>query len=298
LLKDFNKLGTFLTVVKEKSFSKASGKLGVSQPAVTQQIKFIEDYLDTKIVNRKKSGIRLTKEGEELLIIAQKLERAITNAESDILKIINKKLVFFISSSFTIGNYIMPNYLNEIKGKINNDVNLAVSNSTQCIDTLLDKKADIALIESPVMKDGIIYREWFDDELVLFSNQKLPAIIKKDDLIGYNWICREENSNTRKLIREVFDDMGIDCNNFDVKGVVSSSTTVLRTVLKSPKEEKPTVSIVSKHIIADELESGQAFSSKIRNYKIKRKLYITYLKDRKHDAFVENVVNYLLDLNN
>ena len=140
MLKDFNKLETFLTVVKEKSFSKASGKLGVSQPAVTQQIRYIEEYLDAKIVDRKKSGIKLTKEGEELFLIAQKLERAIASAESDILKIINKNMIFYISSSFTIGNYIMPNYLNEIKDKINNDVNLTILSSAESIDFLLDKK--------------------------------------------------------------------------------------------------------------------------------------------------------------
>ena len=57
-----------MTVIKEKSFSKASAKLGISQPAVTQQIKFIEEYLDTKIVERKKNGIKLTKEGEDLYL--------------------------------------------------------------------------------------------------------------------------------------------------------------------------------------------------------------------------------------
>ncbi len=45
MLKDFVKLETFLTVARERSFSKASAKLGISQPAVTQQIKFIEKYL-------------------------------------------------------------------------------------------------------------------------------------------------------------------------------------------------------------------------------------------------------------
>jgi len=80
MLKDFAKLQTFLMVIKEKSFSKASAKLGISQPAVTQQIKFIEDYLDTKIVDRKKNGILLTKEGEDLYRIAQRLEKAIANS--------------------------------------------------------------------------------------------------------------------------------------------------------------------------------------------------------------------------
>ena len=90
MLKDFAKLQTFLMVTKERSFSKASAKLGISQPAVTQQIKFIEDYLDTKIVQRKKNGILLTKEGEDLFRIAKRLEKAIENSEKDLINIINK----------------------------------------------------------------------------------------------------------------------------------------------------------------------------------------------------------------
>ena len=54
MLNDFAKLETFLTVVREVFFSKASAKLGISQPAVTQQMKFIEDYLDVQIVDKKK----------------------------------------------------------------------------------------------------------------------------------------------------------------------------------------------------------------------------------------------------
>ncbi|HIE35165.1 MAG TPA: LysR family transcriptional regulator, partial [Campylobacterales bacterium] len=106
MLKDFSKLETFLTVVKEKSFSKASAKLGISQPAVTQQIKYLEDYLDAKIVERKKNGIRLTKEGEEVYKIAQKMERCIKNAEKELFRIINKEITFIIGASFTIGNYV------------------------------------------------------------------------------------------------------------------------------------------------------------------------------------------------
>jgi len=91
MLSDFTKLHTFLTVVKEKSFSKASAKLGISQPAVTQQMRFLENYLDAAIVDRKKNGIRLTKEGEKLHIIAQKIEKVITSSEKELLKIINKQ---------------------------------------------------------------------------------------------------------------------------------------------------------------------------------------------------------------
>jgi DNA-binding transcriptional LysR family regulator len=297
MLKDFAKLQTFLMVIKEKSFSKASAKLGISQPAVTQQIKFIEDYLDTKVVDRKKNGILLTKEGEDLYRIATRLEKAIASSEKDLLKIIDKKFTFVMGSSYAIGNYILPNYLGEIKKRIDNEVFMNVSLSAQVIEQLIDKKIDIALIESPVFEDGIIYREWVEDELVLFSNQPLRKHLSGDDLFEFDWICRNEESHTRKLTAETFEEIGVQCSNFNVIGVLASPTAIKESILHSDKNaERPLVSIMSRHVIQSELASGTLFEARLKNHKIMRKFYIAYLKERKHDAFVDNVANYLLSL--
>jgi DNA-binding transcriptional LysR family regulator len=298
MLKDFAKLQTFLMVIKEKSFSKASAKLGVSQPAVTQQIKFIEDYLDTKIVERKKNGILLTKEGEDLFRIATKLEKAISSSEKELLKIINKDFTFIMGSSNAIGNYILPNYLGEIKNRINNNVYMNVGLSHEIIDQLEDKKIDVALIESPVFRDGIIYREWVLDELVVFSNQPLKKHLSAEDLMGFDWICRDEHSHTRKLTSEVFEEMGVQCSNFNVLGILGSPTAIKESIMYADaKSQRPVVSVMSRHVILNELASGKLFEARLKNYKIERSFYIAYLKDKKHDAFVDNVVNYLLSLN-
>ena len=296
MLKDFAKLHTFLTVIKEKSFSKASAKLGISQPAVTQQIKFIEDYLDTKIVERKKNGIRLTKEGEDLFRIATRLEKSIASSEKDLLKIINKNFTFIMGASYAIGNYILPSYIGAIKEKIDNEVHLHVGLSGDIIEQLEEKKIDIALIESPIFHDGIIYREWVEDELVIFSNQPIPKNLRKEDMYKFDWICRDENSHTRKLTAEVFEEIGVECRSFNVIGVVASPTAIKESILYAPKNGRPTVSVVSRHVIANEIEHGTLFEARIKNYKITRKFYIAYSKERKHDAFIDNVVNFLLSI--
>ena len=298
MLKDFAKLHTFLMVIKEKSFSKASAKLGISQPAVTQQIKFIEDYLDTKIVERKKNGIVLTKEGEDLYRIAQRLEKSINNSEKELLKIINKEFTFVMGSSFTIGNYVLPNYLSEVKKRIDNEVFMNVDVSNNIIDQLEDKKIDVALIESPVFQDGIIYREWVEDELVVFSNKPLKKQLTADDLLEFDWICRNEESHTRRLTAEVFEEIGVQCNNFNVLGVLASTTSIKESILHAQKDsDRQIVSIISRHVIKTELDNGTLFESRLKNQRISRHFYIAYLKERKHDAFVDNVVNYLLSLN-
>ncbi len=297
MLKDFAKLQTFIMVIKEKSFSKASAKLGISQPAVTQQIKFIEEYLDTKIVDRKKNGIVLTKEGEDFHRIALRLQKAIHNSEKDLLKIIKKEFTFVMGSSFSIGNYVLPNYLSEIKKRIDNEVFMNVDVSKNIIEQLQDKKIDVALIESPIFKDGIIYREWTEDELVVFSNQPLKRHLTADDLLGFDWICRDEESHTRKLTAEVFEEIGVQCNNFNVLGVLSSPTAIKESITHADKNsERPLVSIISRHVIKSEIENGTLFESRLKHQIISRHFYIAYLKERKHDAFVDNVVNFLLSL--
>ena len=297
MLKDFAKLQTFLMVIKEKSFSKASAKLGISQPAVTQQIKFIEDYLDTRIVERKKNGILLTKEGEDLFRIATRLEKAISNSEKELLKIINKEFTFVMGASYAIGNYVLPNYLGELKKRIDNEVFLNVGLSSDVIDQLEDKKLDIALIESPIFRDGITYREWVEDELVVFSNQQLPKQLKAEDLMEFDWICRDEVSHTRKLTSEAFEEIGVECKSFNVLGVLASPTAIKETIAHADKNaDRPLVSIMSRHVIQTEIAEGRLFEARLKGIKIERKFYIAYLKERKHDAFVDNVINYLLSL--
>ncbi|RUM69582.1 MAG: LysR family transcriptional regulator [Sulfurovum sp.] len=296
MLKDFVKMETFLTVARERSFSKASAKLGISQPAVTQQIKYIEAYLEAKIIDRKKNGIRLTPEGEELYKVVTQLEKAILILEKDVLKIIKKEMTFRLGASYTIGSYVIPGEcLNSISESIGNDVVLNIDMTEKIIMGLKERKFDVGLIESPIFDDGLIYREWFDDELVIFSNTPLPKTVNTEELYEYKWICREEGSHTRKLIGEVFEELGVSCKSFNVLSEVSNTTAALQSVKRSNVDaNEPTVSVISKHAIAEEVARGELFESRIYGFTMSRKFYIVYTKENKNNVFIDNVVNYII----
>jgi len=296
MLKDFVKLETFLTVARERSFSKASAKLGISQPAVTQQIKFIEKYLAVKVIERKKNGIKLTNEGEELYKISARIEKEIHASEQDILKIINKEITFKLGASYTIGTSIIPGQcLNTIGEAINNDIKLDIDVSDNIVQKLKDRKLDVGLIESPVMDNDLIYREWLEDELVVVSNVPISKILKTEELYDFDWICRNEGSHTRRVVTEVFDELGVSCKSFNVLSEVSNTTTVLQTLKRSDRNpDKPVVSILSKYVVMDEVAKGELFESKIRGYTMNRNFYIVYSKENKHNAYVDKVVNFIL----
>jgi len=296
MVKDFLKLETFLIVARERSFSKASAKLGISQPAVTQKIKSIERYLGCKTIERKKNGLLLTAEGEEFYKIAARIEKDIISAEKDILKIIDKKMTFKLGASYTIGTCVVPGQcLNAMSESIDNDVNLMIDDSEVIIQKLKDNKLDVGLIESQIMDNSLIYKEWMEDEFVLVSNVPIPKIVKNEELNDYCWVFREETSPVKKAVTEVFDEIGVSCNDFNILSEVSNSTVVLQTLKKSKKDQsKPIVSVISKYAIADEVAKGNLFEARLSGYKMTRKFYIVYSKENKHNAYVNNVVDYIL----
>ncbi|MCP4971278.1 MAG: LysR family transcriptional regulator [Arcobacter sp.] len=298
MFKDFAKIESFLTVVREKSFSKASSKLGISQPAVTQQIKFIEDYLGMKILERKKSGITLTIEGKKLYAIAQKIEKSVNSAEKEILKIIKKDIDITFGTSFIIGNYIFPKLLKNLEKSINSCIKLDIAVSNKVIKNLLDKKIDIALVDNYIANEDLLYREWREDEIVIFSNQKLPITSKTSDLISYKWVCSHSDLNSSLIINESMKKPNKSAfDSIDFTSDFANAGEIIDNILNSNKNDTPEVSIISRSAIETSLKDKTLYESKIGNTKITKKLYIAYRKESKHDAFIENVVDYILKIN-
>lgn len=295
MFKDFVKIETFLAVVREKSFSKASRKLGISQPAVTQQIKLLEEYLNIQIVDRKKNGINLTKAGEELFQVFLRLEKQMLITEKEILKLVNKELLFVLGASPVIGNHVLPAFLNDIQKEISNGVMAKVSSTNELTDLLLSKKVDVALIESPLFYKEILYTEWMEDELVIVSHSPLVKVLQKEDLFKFQWICREEESNTRKIIQETFNKIDVDCKTFNIKNIATSATMIKQTLLKAPNtpDVEPTVSILSKYMVEDEVKQGLLHIARIQGIRLARKFYICHLKERQQEALIESTIDYL-----
>ena len=178
---------------------------------------------------------------------------------------------------------------------INNDIKLDIDVSDKIVEKLKDRKLDVGLIESPIFDNDLVYREWLEDELIVVSNVPIPKTLKTEELYDFDWICRNEGSHTRRVVTEVFDELGVSCKSFHVLSEVSNTTTVLQTLKKSERNEsKPVVSILSKYAVMDELANGELFEAKLRGFTMSRKFYIVYSKENKHNAYVDKVVNYVL----
>jgi len=188
---------------------------------------------------------------------------------------------FEIGASYIIGSYILPGEpLNRISKTVGRKIRLNITSCDTIIEKVEKREFDLGLIENPIFKKGIIYKEWIEDELVICSKNKLPNILNIDDLKNLKLITRDKTSPTRKTISNFFKNAGISYSNFNSTIKADNPTALIQGVKWSrPNTTTPTVSIVSKIAIEDEVKSQKLYISRIKNLIMKRKFYILY-RDR------------------
>ncbi|WP_024790913.1 MULTISPECIES: LysR family transcriptional regulator [unclassified Lebetimonas] len=285
-IKYLDKIYTFLVIYKESSFSKASRVLGISQPAVTQQIRILEDFLGVSLFERKKTGVLLTKEGQEFLKYARDFEKFLNNFEKKIKEFKKMDTPFLIGASPTVGNYNLPECIKYFQSLINKDINLIIKSNNELLEDVEKKALDLAFVTKK-NKNSLFYEEWIEDELVVFSNKPLPPKISIDELKKYKMICREPNSSTREFVKKMFEAKEFECDMLNIISVVHNSTALKYTVLNSSEQ---VVSIISKSVIKGELKNKKLFASKIKDMNLKRKTYVAYREKTKE---IEAILNFI-----
>ncbi len=139
---------TFITVAKIKSFTKAAEILNLTQPAVSQHIKHLEEYYGVNLIKKQGKEIDLTEEGIILYSYSKELELLHRNLESELKNKSSIHKVYNVGASMTIGGYVLPYILAEYKKAYKNiDIRLQVGNTEEIINKLLNRKIELALIE-------------------------------------------------------------------------------------------------------------------------------------------------------
>lgn len=199
---------SFYFVAKEKSFSAASEKLFITQPAVTQQIKALEAQFGVMLINVKRKRVHLTKAGERLLDYAEEVINYVTLAENFLKSYRFNNLQ--IGVAFTLSLYLTP-VIDKFK-ELYPSVKVAVREgpSLKLIEDLLDFKLDICLVGTlrEINKRLQVLRIPQVEQMVLVANPNYPlskkSEVKLEDVVNYPLIIQSEGSIARERILEHF----------------------------------------------------------------------------------------------
>lgn len=251
------RLITFLTVAKIKNYTKAAQILNLTQPAVSQHIKFLEEDYGVNLIKKVGRNIDLTEEGEELFKYVKEMELKDRNLYK---KLRNKSSIhkrYNIGATLTIGGYILPQIIGKYKEKCPNiDIILTVNNTEEILKKLLKEELELGIVEGPFDRSKFKYKKLKDDEMVLVVSSS-SHFMKKDyikiDEVLYDGklILREEGSGTRKYFENILLNKGYSMKELNVYMEVGSIDAI-----KSLVEANLGYTIISKEAVKRECELG------------------------------------------
>jgi DNA-binding transcriptional LysR family regulator len=251
------RLQVFHTVARLLSFTKAAESLHMTQPAVTFQVRQLEEQFNTRLFDRTHNRISLTDAGQRVYEFADRifeLYAEMENAVRDMTGEISGMLV--IGASTTIAEYMLPSLLGDFKKQYPDiNVHLKVSNSDGIVSMVENNDIDLGVVEAPVMNKNLVVEECRKDRLVAIvppqhALASLETVAVKD-LLENAYIAREEGSGTREVIQEYLADVGMQVSDVHVSMELGSPEAI-----KGAVEAGMGVSIVSEVTIHKELQLG------------------------------------------
>jgi LysR family transcriptional regulator, transcriptional activator of the cysJI operon len=169
-LEDF-RLKVFRTVAEHLSFHKAAERLFLTQPAVTQQVKALEDELGVRLFDRTPKGVSLTEQGSLLLRYAQKAATLAAEAAEKLASGDGKLSgEFALGVSATIAQYVLPRLIGAFLSEhLRVQLSLQSGNTVENVRLLLEDKVAIGLIEGPARDREDRTEPFMEDEMVLIA---------------------------------------------------------------------------------------------------------------------------------
>jgi DNA-binding transcriptional LysR family regulator len=249
------RLQVFHTVARLLSFTKAAETLHMTQPAVTFQVRQLEEHFNTRLFDRTHNRISLTDAGTRVYEYSDRIFELYTELESAVREMTGDiRGVLMIGASTTIAEYMLPALLGDFKKKYPDvNVQLKVSNSDGIVHMVENNVIDLGVVESPVMNKNLLVEVCRIDQLVAVVSPQHPLAERESvtmtDLLEYPYICREEGSGTREVIAEYMNELGVNNNQVHLSMELGSPESI-----KGAVEAGMGVSIISLATIQKELK--------------------------------------------
>ena len=258
------RLQVFYTVARLLSFTKAAETLHMTQPAVTFQVRQLEEHFNTRLFDRTHNRISLTDAGKQVFRVADKIFQLYDEMEDAVRQVTGEiSGALIIGASTTIAEYMLPALLGDFKGKYPDvNVHLKVSNTDGIVSMVENNDIDLGVVEAPVSNKNLVVENCRMDQLVVIGPKGHPlagqASVQAASLTAFPYISREEGSGTRDVIEDYFQSQGVSFTDMQITMELGSPEAI-----KGAVESNMGISIVSKATIVKELQLNSLAAIKL-----------------------------------
>jgi DNA-binding transcriptional LysR family regulator len=272
-------LRAVIAIAKTGKIVIAASKLGLTPPAVTEQLRLLEQHLGLRLFDRTKGGLRPTGAGHIVLEAAMRMEAILEDTDQQMQSLKGLK-----GGSVTIGvvstaKYFAPRLIHAFIETVPNvEMRLLVGNREETISALQNYEIDIAMMGRPP-NDIVVSKASFGPHpYVLIARPDHPLAARKramerDVLVGEKLLVREEGSGSRVVFEKFF--KGTPLARPSATLEFGSNETIKQAVMAGLG-----LALISAHTIELEIETGRLATLNIKDLPVVREWNLVHRLDK------------------
>ena len=278
---DTRQLAAFCAVVERKSFSQAAERLGVTQPAVSLQIRSLEQRLGRQLLDRSgrrveptEAGLRLYASAQRLLQLEdQLLEELASDEEGEVTGTLE------LGASTGPGGSVVPVLLCEFQERYPDvRVRLSVSDTQTVVAQVADRELELGVVGAGRRHRGVDFEPFFGDEVVLavpaghrFAGKTISIAELRDEPL----IVMQEGAGVRQVIEDELRKAGTRLRDLDVRLELGLQESVRSAVLAGHG-----VTFVSRLAVESDLAAGTIATARVRGLDPVREIFLARASGR------------------
>ena len=289
---DTRQLAAFVAVVERRSFSQAAERLGVTQPAVSLQVRALEKRLGTQLLDRSgrrveptEAGLRLYRGAQRLLSLEEQLlDELAGEGEGELGGELQ------LGASTGPAAIVVPLLLCEFqRAHPGVKISLTVSDTQSVVERVAARELELGIVGAARRHRAARFEPFFDDEVILACTPGHPyagRTVSIDELRGETVIVMQEGAGVRQIVEDELRGLGLRLRDLDVGLELG-----LQESVRSAVQAGYGVAFISRSAVESELAAGTLTSAKVEGLDAKREISLVRAAGRTAtraaDAFVE-----------
>lgn len=285
-------LKVFEAVARLSSYSRAAENLHLTQPAVSMQIRQLEEVIGLILFDQLGKKIYLTEAGKELQRYSRSILQQLAEAESvfdDMKGMRHGKLAISVAST---ASYFMPQLLGQFNKKFPGiSLSLNVTNRETLLNQLAHNEMDMAIMGRPPAELDLEAQSFMENPLVIIAPVNHPLANARTVSLARiqqeTFLVREQGSGTRIAMERFFTDQNIQLTT----GIEMSTNEAIKQAVQAGMG----LGILSLHTVALELETRRLVVLDVESFPIRRHWYVVHRQGKRLSTIAQAFKAYLLD---
>jgi DNA-binding transcriptional LysR family regulator len=271
---DTRQLAAFCAVVERQSFSQAAERLGVTQPAVSLQIRSLEQRLGTQLLDRSGRRVEPTEAGRRLYASAQRMLALEAQLLDDVVGEEDTLTgTLELGASTGPGGSVVPVLLCEF-GAANPGVRvrLSVSDTQSVVDRVAERELELGIVGAARRHRGVLFEPFFRDEVVLAcpsGHRFAGKTVSLDDLRDEPLLVMQEGAGVRQVIEDALRGAGARLRDLDVRLELGLQESVRSAVAAGHG-----VTFISRTAIDADVAAGTIATARVRGLDPAREIFL------------------------